>query len=81
MEAGERLQLDDRRPALKHITNACGAVCKGFVSGDWGLPAGRKLLEDLSPEEMLPPAEKMPAVESVEEARSYSQRTEPLPSR
>lgn len=53
---------------LKHITNACGAGCKGFVSGDWGLPAGMKL-EDLSAEEMLPPAEKMPAVESVEEAR------------
>ena len=54
---------------LKHITNACGAGCRGFVSGDWGLPAGTKLLEDLSPEEMLPPAEKMPAIESVEEAK------------
>jgi hypothetical protein len=53
---------------LKHITGACGAPCKGFVSGDWGLPAGTKL-EDLPPEEMLPPAEKMPAVESIEEAR------------
>ena len=53
---------------LKHITNACGAGCKGLVSGDWGLPAGRKL-EDLSPEEMMPPAEKLPAVESVEEAK------------
>ena len=39
---------------LKHITNACGAGCKGFVSGDLGLPPGRKL-EDLSPEEMMPP--------------------------
>ena len=53
---------------LAHITNACGAGCKGFVTGDWGLPAGTKL-EDLSPEEMLPPAEKMPAIESVESAR------------
>jgi uncharacterized damage-inducible protein DinB len=53
---------------LAHITNACGAGCKGFVTGDWGLPAGTKL-EDLSPEEMLPPAEKMPAIESVEIAR------------
>ncbi len=53
---------------LKHITNACGGGCKGFVSGDWGLPAGRKL-EDLSPEEMLPPAEKMPSIESVDEAK------------
>ena len=56
------------RQLLKHITNACGGGCKGFVSGDWGLPPGMKL-EDLSPEEMLPPAEKMPGVESVEEAR------------
>ena len=53
---------------LAHIANACGAPCKGFVSGDWGLPAGVKL-EDLSAEEMLPPAEKLPAVESVAEAR------------
>ncbi len=54
---------------LKHITNACGAGCKGSVTSDWGLPAGKKL-EDLSPEEALPPAEKMPAVESVEEAKN-----------
>jgi len=53
---------------LKHITNACGGGCKGFVTGDWGLPAGVKL-EDLSPEEMLPPAEKLPAVGSIEEAK------------
>ena len=52
---------------IKHITNACGAGCKGFVSGDWGLPEGQKL-EDLSPEEHLPPAEKLPTVESVDEA-------------
>ena len=56
------------RQLLKHIDNACGAGCKGFVSGDWGLPPGVKL-EDLSSEEMLPPAEKLPGVESVEEAR------------
>jgi uncharacterized damage-inducible protein DinB len=56
------------RQLLKHIANACGGGCKGFVSGDWGLPPGMKL-EDLSPEEMLPPAEKLPGVESVEEAR------------
>jgi uncharacterized damage-inducible protein DinB len=53
---------------LKHITNACGAPCKGFVTGDWGLPTGTKL-EDLPAEEMMPTAEKLPAVESVEEAR------------
>jgi DinB superfamily len=53
---------------LKHIGSGCGAGCKGFVTGDWGLPAGTKM-EDLPPEEMLPPAEKLPTIESVEEAR------------
>jgi uncharacterized damage-inducible protein DinB len=56
------------RQLLKHIGNACGTGCKGFVSGDWGLPPGVKM-EDLAAEEMLPPAEKLPGVESVEEAR------------
>jgi uncharacterized damage-inducible protein DinB len=53
---------------LSHITDACGAPCKGFVTGDWGLPPDQKL-EDLSPDEMLPPAEKMPTLDSVEEAK------------
>ncbi len=53
---------------LMHIGNGCGAACKGFVTGDWGLPEGMKL-EDMSPEEMLPPAEKLPTIGSVEEAR------------
>lgn len=54
---------------LMHISNACGAGCKGFVTGDWGLPPGKKL-EDIPPEEMLPPAEKMPSVGSVERAKA-----------
>ncbi len=54
---------------LKHIASACGAGCKGFVSDDWGLPAGVRY-EDLSAEEMLPPAEKLPAVGSVDEAKA-----------
>lgn len=53
---------------LKHLAEGCGAGCKAFVTGDWGLPEGTKL-EDLPPEEMLPPAEKMPTVKSVEEAK------------
>jgi uncharacterized damage-inducible protein DinB len=53
---------------LKHISNACGAGCKGLVAGDWGLPAGTSL-EDLLPEVNLPPAEKLPRVASVEEAK------------
>jgi uncharacterized damage-inducible protein DinB len=53
---------------LRHITNACGAGCRAFVIGDWGLPEGVRM-EDLTPEEMLPPAEKMPGIDSVEEAK------------
>ncbi len=53
---------------LLHTAGACGAVCKGFVTGDWGMPEGAKL-EDLPPEEMLPPAEKLPAAGSVREAK------------
>lgn len=53
---------------LMHISSGCGAGCKGFVTGDWGLPEGMKI-EDIPPEEMLPPAEKMPAIESVEQAK------------
>jgi len=53
---------------LKHISNACGEACKGFVTGDWGLPAG-VTVQDLPPEEMMPPAEKLPAVASIEQAK------------
>ncbi|MFQ6115167.1 MAG: DinB family protein [bacterium] len=53
---------------LMHLTNACGAAMRGFVTGDWGLPDGVDV-GDLSPEEMLPPAEKLPSVGSVAEAK------------
>jgi DinB superfamily len=53
---------------LMHISNGCGAGCKGFVTGDWGLPEGVKI-EDVPLEEMTPPAEKLPTVESVEQAK------------
>jgi hypothetical protein len=52
---------------LKHITGSCGAMCEGFVTGDWGVPA--ETFENLSPEEMLPPAEKFPALETMAEAK------------
>jgi hypothetical protein len=57
---------------LKHISNACGASCRAFVTGDWGLPPGVKI-EDIPPEEMLPPAEKLPGIESIESARQALQ--------
>ena len=53
---------------LKHLSNGCGAGCKGFVTGDWGLPEGQQL-DDIPPEDMLPSAEKLPTLHSVEEAR------------
>ena len=53
---------------LKHLTEACGGACKGFVTGDWGLPPGVDM-KDIPPEEMLPPAEKLPAIGTLEEAK------------
>ncbi|MGH7539931.1 MAG: DinB family protein [Gemmatimonadota bacterium] len=51
---------------LKHCTHACGKTMKGFITGDWGLPEDYS--EDAPPENTLPAAENMPAVESVDEA-------------
>jgi len=31
-------------PLLKHISNACGAGCKGFVTRDWGCACRRSPL-------------------------------------
>ena len=53
---------------LHHLTESCGAGMRGFVTGDWGMPDGRDM-KDLPPEEMIPPAEKLPAVSSVAEAK------------
>jgi len=53
---------------LMHLTGACGGCCKGFVTGDWGMPEGVDY-ENIPPEEMLPPAEQLPAAESVAQAR------------
>ena len=53
---------------LLHTATSNGPGFRGFVTGDWGMPDGMSL-EDMEPSEMLPPAEKMQAVESVEQAR------------
>jgi uncharacterized damage-inducible protein DinB len=53
---------------VRHTTTACGTTLKGFVTGDWGLPPGVDPSE-MSPEDMMPPAEKMPTIESVSEAK------------
>jgi hypothetical protein len=53
---------------LKHIPTACGACMKGFVTGDWGMPGGEDVSE-MSADEMLPPADKLPKAKSVAESR------------
>ena len=53
---------------LMHLTNACGAPIRGFVTGDWGMPEGMDV-SDLAPEDMLPTADKLPFVNSVAEAK------------
>jgi hypothetical protein len=47
---------------LEHLTSACGACIRGFVTGDWGMPA------DPTMDDMLPPAEKMASAKSPKEA-------------
>jgi hypothetical protein len=48
---------------LRHVTEACGMCCKGFVTGEWPMP------ENPDPEATLPPATKMASVETVAQAR------------
>ena len=55
------------RQLLMHIVESCGSGCRGFVTGDWGMPEGIDMSE-LPPEDMLPAAEKLPSVDSVDEA-------------
>jgi hypothetical protein len=49
---------------LRHMTEACGLCCRGFVEGKWPMQEG------FAPEDMLPSAEKMKSVKSVAEART-----------
>jgi len=53
---------------LHHLTDACGAPFRGFVTGDWGLPEGVSV-DEMSPEEMLSSAEKLPTLGSVAKAK------------
>lgn len=54
---------------LKHLATACGMPCKGFVTGEWGMPEGAEC-DEMTMEQMLPPAQKMPTSSSVAEARA-----------
>jgi len=53
---------------LRHLASGCGDGVRAFVLGDWGLPDGRDMSE-LTGEEHLPAAEKLPSVASIAEAR------------
>jgi uncharacterized damage-inducible protein DinB len=50
---------------LHHLTEACGTAVRGFVTGDWGMPPA----EEMAEEDLLPPAEKLPAIANVAEAK------------
>jgi uncharacterized damage-inducible protein DinB len=50
---------------LHHLTDGCGASVRGFVTGDWGMPPEA----EPAPEEMLPPAEKLPSIASIAECK------------
>ncbi len=53
---------------LKHISDSCGSGFKGFVTGDWGFPEGVDP-NNIPMDQMMPPAEKLPTVSSVAEAK------------
>ncbi|MEM8883959.1 MAG: DinB family protein [Planctomycetota bacterium] len=53
---------------LRHLPEACGFCMRGFVTGEWGMPEGVDPA-DAVPESMLPTAEEMKSVESVDEAK------------
>ncbi|MDO9694309.1 MAG: DinB family protein [Candidatus Latescibacteria bacterium] len=56
---------------LMHLTSACGFCCRGFATGDWGAPPCDENAKDgPPPDAMLPPAEALPSVGSVKEARA-----------
>ena len=53
---------------LAHITFACGLCCRGFVTGEWSAPEGLEHGES-EDGEMLLPAEKLPSIASIDDAR------------
>jgi uncharacterized damage-inducible protein DinB len=61
----------------KHLTEACGAPCRGFVTGDWGIPAGSDP-DNMPSDQMLPPAERLPTITSAAEAKRLLEQDKKL---
>jgi uncharacterized damage-inducible protein DinB len=57
---------------LHHLTDACGASVRGFITGDWGMPPEGEVSSEAasaSVEDMLPSADKMPSIDSIAECK------------
>ena len=52
---------------LFHLGQCCGVPIKGFVTGEWAMPAHSDI-NDKTTDKMLPPAEKLQTVSSLDEA-------------
>jgi hypothetical protein len=52
---------------LFHLSHSCGVTIKGFITGEWEMPAHSDM-HDKKTEKMLTPAEKLQGVKSLEEA-------------
>lgn len=61
---------------LLHLTTATGFCCRGFLTGEWGMPSAGE--GEADPAAMLPPAEVLPSVKSVAEAKALIEADEKL---
>jgi uncharacterized damage-inducible protein DinB len=52
---------------LYHLSKSCGVPTKGFVTGEWNMPAHTDVNE-MKPEKALPAAEQLKTVHSIDEA-------------
>ncbi len=62
---------------LMHCATACGSMFRGYISNDWSLPEGYEMPEG-DQFEGLPPAEVLPAVESVDDALQMLHRDQAM---
>ena len=62
---------------LHHLATGCGEGFKGFITGDWGFPEGVDPSQ-MSPEDLIPPADHLPAVESMAQAKTMLEKVKAL---